>query len=413
MVDELHAEIHRHGIVKSDGEEGVFDSIEPVCLGVVQNYTLKEVDQLERLEHTPRSLDNMDGSQDLRMLLRLKELCLHYADTVTVELSEIMYRVIQREESAVIAKEKFCWDRREGSCFKFQRPKGNAPGPSSVSKPRTLVRKENQKRKKVDANSGASDRRIGRKKKEEADRKVDSAEQSHAGNKMDEDIQEAFQKMMQNPATQEMLRQEYEDPTMGLPKKDRKQIQRGVKALKCEICYESVKALIKEVHAMKKGTREFQDESKLLLWAESICDVRREPEGFLEESIHEYAPPPPEPAPWMDYLTVFKKKKKWQLDSLRQPVEKRGSGLSLKIQREGHILREGCQLSVGNNADIVAGSLFSYFKETGNAGECQVLYGEHTKCNALEILPREVCVEIYPGCAKKLHKAPMRLKTEL
>lgn len=53
---ELHAEVHRHKLIQSEGEEGILDSVEAVCLSVVQNYTMitNEMDETPSYRMVPQ-----------------------------------------------------------------------------------------------------------------------------------------------------------------------------------------------------------------------------------------------------------------------------------------------------------------------------------------------------------------------
>eukprot|EP00466_Bigelowiella_natans_P007576 jgi/Bigna1/131608/aug1.15_g6316 len=428
LVFELHTEIHRHNILRKDGEEGILDSVEAVCLAVVQNYTLISISTetgdgyVERLKGQNSFGEEEDqlSPEGYASAFRLKEMCMHYADSVAFDLSPAMYGYIQKGELADEAVGRFCWKREEGSCSLFfhrdysekqaEKLPGSEPSQSSYNrspgKLRALVRRQSkggieappdpvQTQEKGGEGSGERGRKKKKMKRKNVKKKKNKGKSKKKKKKMqaqgkrnsgkvpvsaqgvedeDDTMEDFFKLIERNPQMQQMLREEYQDPTVSLPERDREDIREAVEALLCSICEASIEEIIVYLNAARSNRRAFEDEGLIANYVESgHCSVVQEPVGIGGDKIAarmaRIAPSPPEPAVWMDMYHVTKKGEKegasagWELQRLEKPVRKRGKGLDRATVKSGHILRLACEESVATNADVVSERIFLLGKE--------------------------------------------------
>lgn len=63
-----------------------------------------------------READMESAALRLESAIRLKEICLDYADEVAIDLAEVMYQSVVNSQSATDATKQFCWSRKLNPC---------------------------------------------------------------------------------------------------------------------------------------------------------------------------------------------------------------------------------------------------------------------------------------------------------
>ncbi|GAB5353605.1 hypothetical protein AAMO2058_000049400 [Amorphochlora amoebiformis] len=345
MVRELHAEVLRHELLEKEGEEGILDSVEAVCLAIVQKFDIYvDKDTPQRLFYMKEEHGEDMNIDAIARSRRLKDICLTYADKEAITLSEAMYRYITTNTPEGSSVEQFCYKRTRGPCHPFRvgdlskvimgspRPLKYRVVSDSQSEPSTSTKRSKKRRKKKKKKKSA--KKAARKRSIEEKPGVDT-----------------FIKMMRsNPEMKNMLMQEYDDPTISLPEEVRADIKEGISSLKCEICEISVNELIDVVTGLRKRGRGLMDEELITRVSEKLCFTFLSPRTEIAAKMEEIAPPPPSPQLWMDQFHVQKKNGKWNLSKLSTPVAKRGPEIDLETVKAGHVLRQSCVDTVGTNA---------------------------------------------------------------
>ena len=151
----MHGEIHRFGL-KSDGEEAILDTIEPGCLGVVQNYTLRVDGARSAIARTPR--DTESGEPDMSAFnfeaaMGLRLACEDFGDEVAVEMSETMWKRSMTWTAADIAA-SFC---NRHACQPKKMKKAGKAGKKGAADGKGEKKKNEKKKKKRRKQQAAAD----------------------------------------------------------------------------------------------------------------------------------------------------------------------------------------------------------------------------------------------------------------
>ena len=191
----MHGEIHRFGL-KSDGEEAILDTIEPGCLGVVQNYTLRVDGARSAIARTPR--DTESGEPDMSAFnfeaaMGLRLACEDFGDEVAVEMSETMWKRSMTWTAADIAA-SFC---NRHACQPKKKKKAGKAG-------------------KKGAADGKGEKKI-KKKNEKKTKKKKRRKQQAAADDDEFSLESAFKTLDKDGTISALLAQERASPDMMLP----------------------------------------------------------------------------------------------------------------------------------------------------------------------------------------------------
>ena len=112
LARELHLEVLRHDLNK-DGEEGILDSTEAACLGVVQNYTIQGEGRSVTVEHSPEKerLEAGFSTEMVQAALFVKQVCETVSEEISMELSETIWHSIRGKFPPDDSAKTLCVDK--------------------------------------------------------------------------------------------------------------------------------------------------------------------------------------------------------------------------------------------------------------------------------------------------------------
>jgi hypothetical protein len=335
LARELHLEVLRHDLNK-DGEEGILDSTEAACLGVVQNYTIQGEGRSVTVEHSPEKerLEAGFSTEMVQAALFVKQVCETVSEEISMELSETIWHSIRGKFPPDDSAKTLCVDKTDmcsvGAGAKYDSSKKARAG---------------RKRQKKEGHQSSG--QVG---------KGDTAKDT------EDSMREMFQKMDKDGSMSTLLMKEMQEPELMLPDEDKAEIKAAKDALKCPSCVALVYGTLKRARETPGG-RALRSEADLGQIVERVCD------GPVDASSASGArmmgvPPPLWPPRWSDFYKVFRSKKmdKWVLKHRKKPISLKKAldrrRWSSKLSKEKLIIRGSCKNVVEASTDVIAEELF-------------------------------------------------------
>jgi hypothetical protein len=250
LVSELHLEVLRHGMLtRSFGEDDIVESVQPSCMGVVQNYTLTDGGELVFRGGS----DEGFGLGDPAGLLIVKRSCEALAELRADDLAEFLWREGQTL-GADASPDAFC------------APRECATGARSSLVPR----RRRKKRRNSGASGAGTPGRAPAGPAASADDPMRTADYARALEKLDAD-----------GTLSNLLAQERAEPLSNMEPPQRRRIESAVADLRCSLCRAAALELqtAAAARAAAQGRRRsgpWRLEHELLELAEDVCAERED-----------------------------------------------------------------------------------------------------------------------------------------
>ena len=266
------------------------DSVEAACLGVVQNYTVALHPPWVLFSPEEERMANLDVDMKttVRNALLMKEACSQTGDDLGNEVSEGVWREVQRLTQAQAAA------ATSGTAVSFDSKQSALLFCTALEDSGCTAKKKAKKATKANTNKKTNTKKNTAASQKSFSSPTPTTPPNSEGGDFDQ-YAEVLNKLDTDGSISRMLRQEQDDPSGMMSAKDKIRFQEAQKRLACPVCM----ALVK--HIQTNEPKYIQDsEAELIPKLEQICI------GPMDTSVPVLLgiAPPPLPPLWTDQYYI-------------------------------------------------------------------------------------------------------------